>query len=85
MKKIILAVVAAAGLFAFVPAPASAQTTAPGVARSALDANAQVIVVRPGGGMRGERRMMRREMMRREMRRDMRRDRMRMDRRRMYR
>ena len=82
MKKIILALVAAAGLFAVAPAPASAKTPV-GMSRSAMDANAQVIVVRPGmrrgGMMRGERRMMRREMMRRDMRRMDRR----MDRRRM--
>lgn len=83
MKKIILALIAAAGIYAVAPAPASAQTPT-GMSRSAMDANAQMIVVRPGGGMRGERRMMRREMMRREMRRDRRMDR-RMDRRRMMR
>lgn len=79
MKKFILAAIAAASLFAI--APASAQTTS-GMTRSVMDANAQVVVVRPGmrrGRMGMERRMMRREMMRRDMRRMDRR----MDRRRM--
>lgn len=57
MKKIILALVAAAGIFAM--APASATTATTGIARSAMDANAQLVVVRPGG-FRGERRMERR-------------------------
>ncbi len=81
MKKFILAAIAAASLFAI--APASAQTTS-GIARSPMDANAQMVVVRKDrmmrrGPMGMERRMMRREMMRRDMRRMDRR----MDRRRM--
>lgn len=76
MKKLVLALVAAAGLYAVAPAPASAQTMN-GLERSSpMDANAQMM--RRERMMRGDGRMERRMMMRREM---MRRDRMRMERR----
>jgi tRNA(Leu) C34 or U34 (ribose-2'-O)-methylase TrmL len=84
MKKIILALVTAAGIFAMAPAPASATTATTGIARSTMDANAQLVVVRPGG-FRGERRMERRRMERRIDRRMERRMDRRMDRRRGYR
>ena len=74
MKNTILAMAAAAALFAAVPA--SAQTLDRGM-RDGMSSNAQMMGDRMGmrrDGMRMERRMMRRDMMRREM---MRRERMR--------